>query len=392
MPKDEPSDQNVLEKFGFAPVGMIVLQPTPFCNLDCDYCYLPDRQSKNQLSLDVLTAIFDKIFAVNFLEKNLTVAWHAGEPLSVPISFYEKAFEIIETLKEKFNLSSLRITHTLQTNGTLINQSWCDLFKKYDVKVGVSIDGPEFIHDAHRKTRTGLGTFGATMRGVSWLQKNDIVFTVISVLTALSLEHGDEILKFFVDQDIKYIGLNVEEIEGNHQTSGLNDRSLEVKYRDFMKSMYQFSKANVNKIHLREFEQAEFFIREQKDIKKGQSSPFLMLNIAYNGDFSTFSPELLSMDSKTYGDFILGNFLTDTLGSVVETEKFKRISQDIQAGVDLCEETCDYFLVCGGGAPANKYFENGSFATSETMYCRYTKKIVADIVLEDFERNLRLIF
>ena len=391
MPKDEPSNQNVLEKFGFAPVGMIVLQPTPFCNLDCDYCYLPDRQSKNQLSLDVLTAIFDKIFAVNFLEKNLTVAWHAGEPLSVPISFYEKAFEIIETLKEKFNLSSLRITHTLQTNGTLINQSWCDLFKKYDVKVGVSIDGPEFIHDAHRKTRTGLGTFGATMRGISWLQKNDIVFSVICVLTALSLEHGDEILKFFVDQNIKYIGLNVEEIEGNHQTSGLNDRSLEVKYRDFMKSMYQFSKANVNKIHLREFEQAEFFIREQKDIKKGQSSPFLMLNIAYNGDFSTFSPELLSMDSKTYGDFILGNFLTDTLESVVETEKFKKVYQDIQAGVDLCEETCDYFSVCGGGAPANKYFENGSFATSETMYCRYTKQIIADIVLEDLEKSLGLV-
>ena len=391
MPKDALSDQNVLKKFGFAPVGMIVLQPTPFCNLDCDYCYLPDRQSKNRLSLDVLTAIFDKVFAINFLEKNLTVAWHAGEPLSVPISFYEKAFEIIETLKEKFNLSSLRITHTLQTNGTLINQSWCDLFKKYDVKVGVSIDGPEFIHDAHRKTRTGLGTFGATMRGISWLQKNDIVFSVICVLTALSLEHGDEILKFFVDQDIKYIGLNVEEIEGNHQTSGLNDRSLEVKYRDFMKSMYQFSKANVNKIHLREFEQAEFFIREQKDIKKGQSSPFLMLNIAYNGDFSTFSPELLSMDSKTYGDFILGNFLTDTLESVVETEKFKKIYQDIQAGVDLCEETCDYFSVCGGGVPANKYFENGSFATSETMYCRYTKQIIADIVLEDLEKSLGLV-
>ena len=158
-----------------------------------------------------------------------------------------------------------------------------------------------------------------------------------------------------------------------------------------MKSMYQFSKANVNKIHLREFEQAEFFIREQKDIKKGQSSPFLMLNIAYNGDFSTFSPELLSMDSKTYGDFILGNFLTDTLESVVETEKFKKVYQDIQAGVDLCEETCDYFSVCGGGAPANKYFENGSFATSETMYCRYTKQTIADIVLEELEKSLGLV-
>jgi uncharacterized protein len=75
----------------------------------------------------------------------------------------------------------------------------------------------------------------------------------------------------------------------------------------------------------------------------------------------------------------------------VETEKFKKIYQDIQAGLDLCEETCDYFSVCGGGAPANKYFENGSFATSETMYCRYTKQIIADIVLEDLEKSLGLV-
>ncbi|MBE9069312.1 GRRM system radical SAM/SPASM domain protein, partial [Leptolyngbya cf. ectocarpi LEGE 11479] len=68
----------------------------------------------------------------------------------------------------------------------------------------------------------------------------------------------------------------------------------------------------------------------------------------------------------------------------------KKINRDIQAGVDLCKKECEYFSVCGGGAPSNKYFENGSFASSETMYCRYTKKILTDIVLAELEENLGL--
>lgn len=175
------------------------------------------------------------------------------------------------------------------------------------------------------------------MRGISLLQKNKIEFSIIAVLTADSLDYPDEIFNFFLENQIRYIGFNIDEMEG------------------------------VN-----------------------SSSSFTMVNISNKGDFSTFSPELLSMKSDTYADFILGNLLEDTLESVSKTEKFKRIYQDIQAGVQLCQETCPYFSVCGGGAPANKYYENGSFRTAETLYCKYTKKIITDIVLEDMERQLEL--
>ena len=104
----------------------------------------------------------------------------------------------------------------------------------------------------------------------------------------------------------------------------------------------------------------------------------------------TFSPELLSLDTPDYGKFVVGNILQDSFESAAETEKFKTITNEIQAGVNACQETCEYFSLCGGGAPANKYFENGSFNSTETLHCRYTQKALIEIVLQDLEESLNL--
>ncbi|NES85773.1 MAG: hypothetical protein F6K10_32715 [Moorea sp. SIO2B7] len=76
------------------------------------------------------------------------------------------------------------------------------------------------------------------------------------------------------------------------------------------------------------------------------------------------------MKTELYGDFILGNILPDTFESVCYTEKFQRIYEDINAGFELCRHTCEYFGLCGGGAANNKYWEHGTFRSSETMSCR----------------------
>jgi uncharacterized protein len=60
---------------------------------------------------------------------------------------------------------------------------------------------------------------------------------------------------------------------------------------------------------------------------------------------------------------------------------------DIAAGIERCRRTCPYFAFCGGGAPANKYFENGSFDSTETLFCRLSKQAVLDVVLDKLERR-----
>ena len=386
MPMDTSNAQTPLASphHGTSPhLKLLVLQPTPFCNLNCDYCYLPDRAAKRSLSLDLLERIFHNLFASNLIETQFTVVWHAGEPLVMPVSFYEQAFQKIRAL----NVKGYHIVHSMQTNGTLINQEWCDFIKRYKVHIGVSIDGPAFIHDAHRKTRAGKGTHAAVMRGMALLQSNNIEFHVIAVITQQSLNFPDEIFYFFMKNSVKRVGFNIEEIEGVNTSSSLKKIGSEKRYQKFMRRIYDLTKNTPHSFVVREFEHIlDFIVQEPNIIQSEQTVPFVILSIDCDGNFTTFSPEFLGLKSSVYGDFVLGNVWNDTFESVYTSQKFRSIYQDISRGVELCRNTCEYFPLCGGGAPVNKYFENGMLCSAETMYCRYTVKTPVDIVLDDLEK------
>ena len=374
----------------FGPIKLVIIQASPFCNLDCDYCYLPHRASTARISLDLLTPIFRKLFASSFLEDDITIVWHAGEPLAVPQAFYGEAFERIDHLNRQYNTTGHDMRHAIQTNATLLNQAWCDFIKAHDIKIGISLDGPAFIHDAHRKTRSGKGTHARTLQGMALLQEQDIDFHVIAVLTREALDYPDEMFQFFMHHGIRRIGFNIEEVEGINVASSLQAADAEERYRVFMQRFYTLTKEAEGALEVREFEQIRDLILHGESVTLGQFTPFSILNIAHNGDFSTFSPELLSMPSQDYGDFVLGNIEHDTFESVCRSQKFRRMHRDIQAGIALCKRSCEYFSLCGGGAPANKYYENHSLRSSETMYCRFTRKVLVDILLPDIESSLGL--
>jgi uncharacterized protein len=92
------------------------------------------------------------------------------------------------------------------------------------------------------------------------------------------------------------------------------------------------------------------------------------------------------LKNPAYEDFLLGNINQDALADLLHRPNLARMLADIQAGVELCREHCEYFSVCGGGEPVNKLAENGSFASSETTYCRLTKMRATDLVLDALER------
>src|SRR5258708_8845074 len=78
------------------PLELLVVQPTPFCNINCSYCYLPDRQSTKRMSLETLERTFDWVFSSGLVRDSFTLLWHAGEPLVMPIAFYEDELRILE--------------------------------------------------------------------------------------------------------------------------------------------------------------------------------------------------------------------------------------------------------------------------------------------------------
>ncbi len=375
----------------FGPINLVVIQPTSFCNLNCDYCYLPNRNLKNCLSLDLIEPIFKAIFTSPFCTSDFSICWHAGEPLAVPISFYKSAFEAINQASCKYNSNEVYFDLSFQTNATLITQAWCDLFKQYPVHVGVSLDGPDFLHNLHRKTRNGKDSYELAMRGLRYLQKNEIPYSLIAVITEDSLDYPDEMFNFFIENGITDVGFNMEETEGINQISSLDAKGIAEKYRVFMEHFWQLIAKTNREFRLREFEFiCSLIYTEDRMINTEMNQAFRILNIDNQGNFSTFDPELLSIKTEPYGDFILGNILTDTLESVCYTEKFQKINQDMTAGVNLCRQTCEYFGLCGGGAGSNKYWENGTFNSAETKACNYRIKIITDVVVEALESSLGL--
>lgn len=383
------SSPEIEDDSAFGPFNLIVIQPTSFCNLNCDYCYLPDRQAKQRLSLDLIEPIFKAIFTSQFFRQDATVCWHAGEPLAVPISFYEAVFAQIDAIDRQYNSKPYKLRQSVQTNGTLINQAWCDLFKQYNVHVGVSIDGPAFLHDAHRKTRKGLGTHAATMRGIAHLQKNGLECSTIAVLTQDSLDYPDEIFHFFMDNGITDVGFNMEETEGANPSSSLDREGIEDRYRAFIQRFWDLVAQTNGQFKLREFETICSAIYCDSRLKNtDMNKPFVIVNIDSQGNFSTFDPELLGVKTDRYGQFILGNVLHNTFESVCHSDKFQRMYRDMSAGVALCRQNCQYFGLCGGGAGSNKYWENGTFNSAETKACNYRIKIVTDVVLEGLERSM----
>ncbi|PZV19113.1 MAG: GRRM system radical SAM/SPASM domain protein [Pseudanabaena sp.] len=382
-------EESLIDFSGFGPIGLVVIQPTSFCNLDCDYCYLPDRQLKNQLDLDLLDPIFKTVFTSRFLVRDITILWHAGEPMALPMSFYESAFAKIADASQKYNTQQpVSYQYSFQTNGLFLNQAWCDFFKQHPVHVGVSIDGPAFIHDAHRKTRTGRGSHAGAMRAISLLQKNNIPFSSIAVITEESIDYPDEMFHFFLSNGITNVGFNMEETEGIHEASSLDRADVAERYQSFMKRVWDLTVQHEGALKVREFEAICGLVYTDTRLDNtDMNKPFVIVNFDYQGNFTTFDPELLSVKTDRYGEFKFGNVLHDTLESICATEKFQTVYQEMKGGVELCRTNCEYFGVCGGGAGSNKYWENGTFLSDETKACQYRIKTVTNIVLDSLEAS-----
>jgi uncharacterized protein len=336
------------------------------------------------MTQETVARVFENVLCGPFCGDRLTVVWHAGEPLVPGIDFYEQAFATINFL----NSERVAITQSFQTNGTLINNAWVDFFFRHNVSLGVSIDGPKWLHDTNRRDRRGAGTFERTMAAIRLLQQNRFPFHAIAVLTNASLGAADEILEFFVENGIVDVGFNIEEREGVNTSSSLQSAAESV-VRSFFEEMAAFCTRHPGVLRIRELSGATTAILDRQSSAYGnpQTEAVRIVTVGVDGSLSTFSPELIGAQSPAYGDFKFGSVYSGGIAGMLSDPFFKKAERDIARGVECCRSGCDYFEVCLGGAPANKYFENGDLASTETMYCRFSKKTVVDVILAALEQG-----
>src|SRR5262249_45607717 len=161
-------------------------------------------------------------------------------------------------------------------------------------------------------------------------------------------------------------------VEGPHVRSSLQGREMPKRFRRFFARFLDLALSADSPMKVREFDCATSALTHRcgAGLRTQESRPFAIVNVDCEGNFSTYSPELLGLSSQRHGSFALGNVATDTLESVLASPRFRGLDEEIGEGVRMCQEGCRYFAFCGGGPPGNKFFENGTFASTETMFCR----------------------
>jgi uncharacterized protein len=263
--------------------------------------------------------------------------------------------------------------------------------------MGLSIDGPAFLHDLHRKTRQGKSTHAQAVRGAKLLEHHGIPFHVIAVVSADGLDHASDIFRFFEELAQFEVGFNVEELEGCHSSSSLVPELLKDRIERFWMDLYTLYERSAKSFRIREFERAiKAILTSEVNAtwlelagKNDQVLPFRILSVDYQGRVSTFSPELLGVKDGNYEDFIFGHVKHHDLADVRAAQTFNRVANDVMRGVQQCARSCEFFSVCGGGAPSNKYFENGNLSSTSTMYCRTSIQLPVEIVLKSLENKLK---
>ena len=163
---------------------------------------------------------------------------------------------------------------------------------------------------------------------------------------------------------------------------------MEEKYCDFLRAFWRLSEQDGYPVVLREFEQVISLIQGNARMTQNElNRPFSILSVDWEGNFSTFDPELLSGASDRYGSFNLGNIKDLSLVESPHPEQFHRLMADMTSGVETCHKSCEYFGLCGGGNGSNKFWEHGTLASSETNACRFGTQIPTKELMERFEEG-----
>lgn len=344
----------------------LILQPTTLCNLNCSYCYLPAAERKTRLEMSVPVT---EALAQGITDQGgdvVDVVWHGGEPLTTRRDRFRALLEPFEPLRHQG-----RIRHFVQTNATLIDDAWCDLFHRYGFRVGVSIDGPQ----AANRSRTDWGdkpSFDRAMRGISRLRTHDIAFSAICVITAQTVAQPELLLDFFENLGVTGVGFNIEELEGANDDRQTIPSEL---VRFFWRKMFDRLDTG-SPLRVREADRLLGYLADARAGRKDRWDTVLhdpIPTVGTNGDVVVLSPELLGVKDDRYSDFVIGNVLDQTLAAILNRAADTSYVREYTKGVRRCRQECEFFAFCQGGQASNKYFEHGDFTVTETAYCRNSK-------------------
>ncbi len=362
---------------------MTMLKPAgSACNLDCSYCYYLDKAvqyggREARMSDELLELYIRQYIEANEVDM-VTFCWHGGEPLLLGIDFYRKAMAMQRKYAE-----GKRIENTIQTNGTLIDETWCDLFTENNFLVGISLDGPEEIHDAFRRTKGRQPTFARVMRSVNMFREFGVEYNTLSVVSKSCEGHGSEIYRFFRDhvhsRYMQFLPAVEHVIDKNdfhrplivspdHEGARLAPWSISAEgYGQFLCDIFDdwiVSDVGYSFVQLFEATLAQWCGVQPGVCSMGETCGDALV-VEHNGD-------VYSCDHFVYPEYLLGNIRETPLREIYRSKQ--RIAFGLAKRNALPEEClhCKFYFACRGECPKHR-FETGADGCRKNSLCNGLK-------------------
>ena len=347
------------------------------CNLRCKYCYYLEkahlyRNAPAHVMSDELLERFVQEYIQAQTMSQVLFTWHGGEPLMRPLSFYRKAV----ALQEKYAFGR-QIDNTIQTNGTLLTDEWCEFFKEHNWLVGISIDGPQEFHDEYRRTASDKPSWQKVMRGIRLLRKHGVEWNAMAVVNDFNAGYPLEFYHFFKEMGAKYIQFApvVERMaahsDGRHlatlvdQECPVADFSVSpAQWGDFLCAIFdEWVRHDVGQTYVEIFDcTLANWVGERPGICVYAKECGHAGVMEFNGD-------VYSCDHFVFPEYKLGNIRDRTLVEMLYGEQQRQFSCLKHASLPKQCKECEWEFACHGECPKNRFVNDRYGNTGLNYLC-----------------------
>lgn len=359
-----------------APFHIMVKPIGPICNLDCKYCFylekekLFDRGEKFRMSEETLER-FVRGYIESQPSDHVIFAWQGGEPTLMGVDFFRKAV----AFQKQYGGGKV-IENAFQTNGTLIDDEWAAFFKENNFLIGVSIDGPQELHDHYRVDKGGKPTWEKVMRGIGFLKKHGVEFNTLTCVHRETAKKPLEVYRFLKgigSTFLQFIPILERRPDDRSKEWNLDLASPPLlggtareeeeprvmpwtvkasDYGDFLIQIFErWVRKDVGRIYVQMFDVA---LAKWVGVPGGlcifSETCGSALAMEHNGD-------LYSCDHYVYPDYRIGNIMNQAMPDLVDSTAQKKFGTDKRDTLPGQCRKCPVKFACNGGCPKHRFIE-----------------------------------
>ena len=343
----------------------VMLKPIgPLCNLNCTYCYYLEKKNlyPHTSNFKLGEGLLEEFTQKYIQEQNVDVinfVWQGGEPSLLGIDYYKKALAI-----QKKYAGNKQINNVFQTNGSLLDENWCKFFSDNNFLVGISVDGPEKLHDYYRRTKQGYPTFHRIMKSVELLHRYRVEFNTLSVVNNLTSEFPLEVYNF-----LKAIGSTYMQFIPIVERKSIMHEELQLVEQTYSKEA-QLTSWSVNPLKFGKFLCSIFDEWVKKDVGRHYVQLFDVSLANWYGEppglcvfdktcgMSTVmehNGDLFSCDHFVYDKYRLGNIKNHSLVEMLHSKKQSYFSNyKFDSLPQYCRD-CEVLFACHGACPKHRF-------------------------------------